>query len=150
MKVFFPVVLAKSQASELSMPMGSRPIVVWQENPVSRVTDPIHQAQASISQQTVASMVLDDDRLSRDPLCLAQQHGWIFRVMQDIHEHYYVEGRIWIWNCDSVELAYLHVGFAAEQDVDTFEMHVRAQSGNLRAQQSVTTTDVEHARISGQ
>ena len=53
---------------------------------MARVADPVHEAQGGSSEEAVAAVVLDEERVPGDARGLSQEHHRVHGVMQDVDE----------------------------------------------------------------
>ena len=91
-----------------------------------RIPDPVHEAQSCASEKAFAEVVLYHDAPAHANGLLKQQER-VINVVQHVHEHYGVEGRVRIGDVDAVEGANGNFRSGPDEDVNALD----ADSGLL-------------------
>jgi len=129
------------------LPFGSCPVIVWQGNTVTSVSDPIHKPQGWVSQGPFDAVILNKNSLPTDTNCFAKQSHGLLCVVEDVSKHQNVKAVVLIWYGSAIEHLYRHRRIGALENVDPKNRDVRSLIGNEASQMAITTADVEYFGI---
>jgi hypothetical protein len=108
-----------------------------------RVSDPIHEAQPWTGPKAFAEMILDQD-CTANACRFTQEHMRIYRVMQDVDEHYDIEGTAGMRDGRTIEWPNGNLRLWSHKDINSLNGQVRPLLQYEAIDGSVPASDIKN------